>query len=85
MAVDQDIEPGQLYKDTDTDKSFKVLDVRTEIEQVRVLYLDDINSEQLVDTRGRIEVKLIDTIRRQLAEGRLVRVSDDPYSNPGPV
>lgn len=78
--MDQEIKPGQLYRETDTEKAFKVLEVRPELEQVKVLYLDDIEGEQYVDTRGRTEFKFVDTIRRKLAEGSLVRLADDPYT-----
>lgn len=81
MPKEQTIKPGQLYRNKDTGQAFKVLEVRPELEQVKILYLDNIERERLVDTRGRSEAKLIGTIKRKLAEGCLVQVSDDPYSD----
>lgn len=81
MQIDQNIEPGQLYREADTERSFKILSVRSELGQARVMYLDDVNRERLVDTRGRTDIKLIDAIKRKLAEGSLVRVSQGPNTN----
>lgn len=79
MPVDQDIEAGQLYRETDTEKAFKIMDVSRSQEQAKVLYLDEIEGEQVVDTRGQSEFKPIDIIRQKLARGDLVRVGSDPY------
>lgn len=79
MPIDQDIEPGELFKETDTDRAFKVMEVSSVSEQAKVLYIDDIEGEQVVDTRGVSEFKPLDVIKRRLAEGSLVRVGADPY------
>lgn len=81
MPIDQEIKSGQLYRETDADRAFKVLEVSPVLEQAKVLYLDEIEEEQVVDTRGRTEFKPLDIIRRKLAEGRLVRVGTDHYSD----
>lgn len=78
MSSEVDIEPGQLYKETDTDRAFKVLEVSPQMEQAKVLYLHDVDGEQYVDTRGRTEFKFIYSIRKRLAEGTLVRITGEP-------
>lgn len=78
MSSDTDIEPGQLYRETDTERAFKVLEVSPQMAQAKVMYLDDVGRERYVDTRGRTEFKFIDVIRRRLAEGTLVRITDGP-------
>lgn len=78
MSSETDIEPGQLYRETDTERAFKVLEVSPQMAQAKVMYLDDVGREQYVDTRGRTEFKFVDVIRRQLAEGTLVRITDGP-------
>lgn len=83
MASDTDIEPGQLYRETDTDRAFKVLEVSPQMGQAKVMYLDDVDPDRYVDTRGRTEFKFTEVIRRHLAEGSLVRVTPGP-TGPGP-
>lgn len=82
MSSDTDIEPGQLYRETDTDRAFKILEVSPQMEQAKVLYLDDVDGERYVDTRGRTEFKFFDVIRRRLAEGSLERVTRGPPGTP---
>lgn len=79
MSTDKEIESGQLYRETDTDRAFKIMGVSQVQEQAKVLYLDNIENEQVVDTRGQSEFKPLESIRRKLAQGELVRVGTDPY------
>lgn len=77
MVIEQEIESGQIYRETNTERSFKVLEVRPELDQARVLYIEEIERERLVDTRGQSEIKFIDVLRRKLANGSLVRMRND--------
>lgn len=81
MTIDQEITAGQVYREPDTEKAFKIMEVSEVQEQAKVLYIDDIEGEQVVDTRGRAKFKPIDVIRRRVAEGSLVRVGTDPYGD----
>lgn len=78
MSNETEIEPGQLYRETETERAFKVLEVSPQMEQAKVLYLHDVEGEQYVDTRGRTEFKFLYSIRRGLADGTLVRITDGP-------
>lgn len=79
MTIDQEIKPGQVYREPDDDRAFKIMDVSEVQEQAKVLYIDDIEGEQVVDTRRKAEFKPIEVIRRRLAEGSLVRVGADHH------
>lgn len=81
MEIDQEIEPGQIYRETDTDKAFKIMDVSQVQQQAKILYIDEIEEGQIVDTRGQSEFKPTEIIREKLAQGELVRVGSDPYSD----
>lgn len=81
MTIDQEIEPGQVYREPDSDRAFKIMDVSRVQQQAKVLYLDDIEDEQVVDTKGRADFKPIDIIKQRLAEGSLERVGSDPYGD----
>lgn len=78
MAIDQEIEPGQLYRETDTDRAFKVMDVSETMDQAKIIYIEGIDDERVVDTRGTAKFKPLDVMRRRLAEGSLVRITDGP-------
>ncbi|MFB6303063.1 MAG: hypothetical protein ABEH78_09415 [Haloferacaceae archaeon] len=79
MTIDQEIKPGQVYREPDDDSAFKIMDVSEVMEQAKVLYIDDIDGEEVVDTRKRAEFKPLEVIRRRLAEGSLVRVGTDHH------
>lgn len=79
MPIDQEIETGQIYRETDTEKAFKIMDVSEVQKQAKILYIDDIEGEQMVDTRGLSEFKPTEIMREKLAQGELVRVGSDPY------
>jgi hypothetical protein len=79
MTIDQEIEPGQVYREPDEDRAFKIMAVSDVQKQAKILYIDDLDGEGIIDTRKRAEFKPIEVIRRRLAEGSLVRVGTDEH------
>lgn len=79
MTIDQEIEPGQVYREPDEDRAFKIMAVSEVQQQAKILYIDEFDGEGIVDTRKRAKFKPTEVIKRRLAEGSLVRVGADHH------